>query len=504
MPMYTNEAFKEAVGRFDASLGAVEDYSIAIDRHLTTEHRLIMRRYSLALMPELFTNLKNITEKRTPTEEESEALKDMSGLLAAAGVVIDESERTIKAPKPLTSAMEYATKIHTANHRKERLARESALIMGLSSAEVLVAELARQYFLSNPEKIDDANYKITFAEIATYASIDDARAHIVDRRISDLTHGNVVDWILQVTQFYHAGAGFIDAHKDRLREIGLRRNLLVHNGGVVNSFYVKNADKAVRSSAPIGERLTVSSRYLSQTLDTLRITFLMLVAECWKKALGKGSCDEIASYLNALSYEALSKERWLVSGALSDFVTREKSISSQARLIALFNYWQSLKWSGRFDEVEPTVRDFDITTLGTDYRLAKHALLDERDAFFKELRKAAGAGDFNSLKAYDWPIFREMRKEKQFKAILEPYGILRGTQVSASNRSLAALLFQRTEEAATDTEIEKPAFEFIEKSADEPSPPKIRPATGSARKRPKHPQPKNKNSQKKSSQKRAR
>jgi hypothetical protein len=56
------------------------------------------------------------------------------------------------------------------------------------------------------------------------------------------------------------------AEVDQLVEIHARRNLFVHNGGVVNRRYL---DAVTDTSATFGQRLDVSSEYWAETVEVL-------------------------------------------------------------------------------------------------------------------------------------------------------------------------------------------------------------------------------------------
>jgi hypothetical protein len=84
-------------------------------------------------------------------------------------------------------------------------------------------------------------------------------------------------------------------------------------------------------------------------------------------------------------------------------------------LVAQLNYWQSIKWQNRFDTVRKEIETADFTAKDDLFQLARHALLDESNIFFKRVPELLKNKKLTKQMLAEWPIFREMRKDDRFR-----------------------------------------------------------------------------------------
>jgi len=140
--------------------------------------------------------------------------------------------------------------------------------------------------------------------------------------------------------------------------------------------------------------------------------FVLIAAELWKRL--SPTDGERAKVMNEVAFERLKAERWFVSEGLSFFTLNDKKMSEQNRLIAQLNYWQSVKWQGAFDAVRKEVEGSDFSAKDDLYQLARHALLDDADAFFKSVPILIKNQKLTYEMLATWPIFKEMRKDGRF------------------------------------------------------------------------------------------
>jgi hypothetical protein len=114
----------------------------------------------------------------------------------------------------------------------------------------------------------------------------------------------------------------------------------------------------------------------------------------WKKI---ENVDEgRTALLNNLTITHLTERRWYIAEGLSKFVTNDSGQTEYARMCGLINYWQTFKWSGRFDEVEAQVRAAEFSAKEPAFKLGRFALLGDFEAFFKLLPNVISMGGLDS------------------------------------------------------------------------------------------------------------
>jgi hypothetical protein len=91
------------------------------------------------------------------------------------------------------------------------------------------------------------------------------------------------------------------------------------------------------------------------------------------------------------------------------------------QIIGTLNYWQSLKWQNRFDEVKDQVKTADFSAKDELYQIARHCLLDDEGSFFAMLPDVFRAEKLDMERLTTWPIFREMRKAPGYQKFVSEH-----------------------------------------------------------------------------------
>ena len=299
-----------------------------------------------------------------------------------------------------------------ATYHHQLLYRVS-LITLVSTAEWFVSELLHAFFELHPEALDIDKKSLSFKELTELDSVDGARAYLLDKAIEDVLRGSIEDWLKFLKERLKLSMNYVDQEvREQLVETSQRRNLLVHNGGRINSLYQKRVAEHLRWKGP-SDMVEVPEDYLSERIGTFERAFILIGAELWKKQ--KPSDPKRYNVLFDITWRHLMAERWEIARSLAQFGMNDKQLSESNQLIQLFNYWQCQKWLGCFDEVESEVRKADLSAKEPRFRLGQLALLDNDTDFTNLAKTMIEKNDLTKEALQSWPIFREMRETAAFK-----------------------------------------------------------------------------------------
>lgn len=302
--------------------------------------------------------------------------------------------------------------IEKAKYHHKLLYRVS-LITLVSTAEWFVSELLHAFFELHPEALDIDKKSLSFKELTELDSVDGARAYLLDKVIEDVLRGSIEDWIKFLKERLKLSTNYIDQEvRDQLVETSQRRNLLIHNGGRINSLYQTRVAEHLRWKGP-SDTVEVPEDYLSERIGTFERAFILIGAELWKKQ--EPSDEERYDVLFEITWRHLQAERWEIARSLTKFGMNDKQLSESNQLTQRFNYWQCQKWLGCFDEVESEVREADLSAKEPWFRLGRFALLDNDTAFVNLAKTMIEKNDLTTEELQSWPIFRAMRKKADFK-----------------------------------------------------------------------------------------
>ncbi len=305
--------------------------------------------------------------------------------------------------------------LETAKKHKDLLYR-SSLITLISTVELCLSELLHFYFGRFPDAVGSREKTFSLEDLKLFASIEEAKQHLVESKVENLLRGSLDDWFKFLREQVRLSMGYLENAEPELVEIAQRRNLLVHNGGRANSIYLSKVPQQLRENVAAGDLLKVEPAYLNAALDQFELVFILIGAELWKKLDSKD--NDRAETLISITFHHLLNERWKISEGLSYFVIKDKQISEKNQLYGQLNYWQSLKWQGRYDAVKTEVEQADFTAKDPLYQLALLSLMDRTDEFFSLLPKVLQSGGLSRDDLATWPIFRNMRTHDKYQSFM--------------------------------------------------------------------------------------
>lgn len=290
---------------------------------------------------------------------------------------------------------------------------ESSLISLITYFELLISNLIREYLEVNPYILNINEKHLTFELLSQLDSIDDALTHIKENEIEKLMYKGFKEWLVFLEQKIGIKEKLIGEEKDNINELINRRHLLIHNGGIVNTNYLKRVEIGDKNSdLKIGEKVVVDEQYLLKNLERIKRFGTILALNIWRSALKKS--DYRLAYLIDSSYEFIKNEEYLLARYFSRFLETEK-IDEDFKLLAKINYWQTYKWNDEFDKVKKEIEEFDFSAKAKKYQISKLALLDENQEIIDDIINRGLPEGIEVDDLQSWPLFTNLRKHEKYK-----------------------------------------------------------------------------------------
>ncbi|ALE06951.1 hypothetical protein AL755_18285 [Arthrobacter sp. ERGS1:01] len=223
-----------------------------------------------------------------------------------------------------------------------------------------------------------------------------------------LLRGGFDDWMEWFGKKRNIKVPGVTEDAGALVEIFQRRHLLVHNGGVVNKFYLS---KVSGPELPVlGDRLHVGTQYLENSVDELTVAGVKLSFSLLQKmAPNEVDLEELSHRLEHLSFDLLSAGYFRPVFSLNDWHLGFVK-DSERRLIVMVNKWIAMKKMGLAERVCIEVAEWDTATLSGTYRLAKLALIDDNAAAYSLVKAMISAGELRRESWRDWPLLEGVRE----------------------------------------------------------------------------------------------
>jgi hypothetical protein len=383
------------------------------------EHRLIVGAFDIAKKIE-------VEEDETQKTELQNQLKSVfDGQLIKAipldkdKVEIDGKDNeglpdfAIAVPVSLSPRIDQAMKApRKTNHQKDLLYK-NAFIGLLSSVEWFYSQVLHFYYDKHPEAAGLKKKTMTLEDLKTFGTVPEAEKFLIDSKIEEVFRAGFDAWMEILKDEVKLKLPYVRPFYNELLEVYQRRNLLVHNGGIVNSIYISKVSSEICNGLMIGDKLTITSEYLENAICKLHIVFTLIAAELWKKL--EPIEESRADILNAIAYRNMIQERWEVSEWLSCFIKDDENLKSRVKTVGQLNFWLSRKKRGNRELVIGEVLKADYTDKSLRYQLAVSALTDNKEEFFELLPETLRTKSLEVEELLEFPIFDEMRNTTEFE-----------------------------------------------------------------------------------------
>ena len=324
----------------------------------------------------------------------------------------DQPSFTIQVSGPQSSDFDQA--MAEVGQAKERvsLLYQNSLISLISAVECFLSQIIHTYYDAVPDAMSDKDKVFSFDDLSNFDSVEDARLYLIEKKVTDLMRGSFTDWI----SFFRSQAGlsmsYLDPFMDTLVETCERRNLLVHNAGIVNSIYLSKVSAELRKGKRKGNKLHLTRKYLDQRIDYFELYSILIVSELWKKLKPEDhSRSDILSYVG---YRHILQARWGITEGIGYLMMQDKKMKEPARLVGALNYWLAVKRQGRWDEVKKQAEAEDFSAKGARYQLGHLALLEKKKAFFDLVPVALSGKEISLDELREFPILEDMRRDRRF------------------------------------------------------------------------------------------
>jgi hypothetical protein len=416
--------FKKAILQYTSNLEALRDFVSVLTSFLQQHENQLLEERAQELLPFAAILEKILLEddkvdNRTPlSERHQERLREL-------GEVVTEDtgkgkKRTHFAFHDSVNESSFvdAMSAYLKVHKKRELLSESSLLTLVSQAEWFQSQVISLYFRQFPDTLGPIGEPLVASEwqkpdIAR-SIIDDAIAQEVDR----LTRGSLELRVAYLRDKIGVRLSEIKSSEQDLFEIHLRRNVIVHNGGIINAGYVRRVPRDRHREIDEHGKVRVSPEYLDRAVNFCEQAFLCVACELWRKCNRQSS--ERGDLFLTLASDALSAGRWTVAETLSEIVKDdEKAYSERIRMMALINYWQSFKWRGQFEKVKKDVTRYDFSAKQLLFRAGQAALLDDVPAVLRVIPELAADKAITRHSLETWPIFQEVRKAETFRTVVD-------------------------------------------------------------------------------------
>lgn len=403
--------FKKEILEFSFNLESLREFVELVDTHLKDKSLEEMKEDPMSFAPLILVMNKTHPEKFPLKEEiKSKLINSLSGELEVTSEKSNEDRTTFTLNVNNNDSSKIKASMDKISKKQKRSSSlyQSALISVISYVEWFLAQLIHSYYRSNPNAIGIKDKQLSLNDLFELGSIDDAKKYLIDSKVESIMRSSLDDWIKFLKEQVGLSMGYIKESKPALIEACQRRNLYVHNGGVINSIYIKNCGFS-NEEYSIGSQLDSDSDYIEATISAFERSFILIAAELWKK--NEPSNEDRFTILHKILYSHICNGRYEIAASLACFLYNDKKQKESKLLMAKVNYWQAIKWNGGFEDIKEEIENTDFSAKDEIYLLSKHVLLDQFEEACDLLPFLIKHNKLSLDNVSDQPIFKELIKQ---------------------------------------------------------------------------------------------
>ncbi|MDP3304761.1 MAG: hypothetical protein Q8S15_01615 [Erysipelotrichaceae bacterium] len=305
----------------------------------------------------------------------------------------------------------------------------SSLLTLVNNYEYLVSQVFSDIIVTKFETIEIDKKTISFNDLMKIGDIDEAKSHLIMEIINDQMRKSNVDWIKAISKYTNTKMHEkLTSETSIVNEIFQRRHIIVHNGGVVNAYYMSNVVESLRKDVKKGKKIQVSREYVENSIRNILILGLSVIFYYWQHIEPQNYGDRFSLFHN-IAYDKLKANNLITADLLFDLINTETNkFNGEDKLLHCINASQTKKWLGDKNYAKK-LNETDFSLAHDNHKMCIAILNDNFDEANKHLKKIIESKDHkdhefsDDLTFYlDWPIFREYQKSEQFKILVKELG----------------------------------------------------------------------------------
>lgn len=294
--------------------------------------------------------------------------------------------------------------------------------------DAFLGKLLNVIYLNDEKLLKGISREISLSDLLEFSDLRSVKIAMLNKEIETVRRDSYIDQFSTLEKKFKIELKKF-AEWSAFVELSQRRNIIMHNGGIVIEQYISVCRKEGYSfgeETNIGDHLNVSYNYFKNASRILSKVGLMLAYTLWSKNFPK-DMSLIHDSLNETIYNSLLNKQWEFVSELGDFVFSQpmmRGISEINHKVRIINYCIGLKFSGKNSAVMKVIDSVDWSANYRDFKLAIEVLRENYNEAITIMKSIGKNGEIIYQHCYHtWPLFTQFREEQEFyDAYFEIYG----------------------------------------------------------------------------------
>lgn len=291
--------------------------------------------------------------------------------------------------------------------------------------DAFIGRLLTAIYQARPDLMRGISREISLADLLQFKDIEAACRGLLEKEIETFRRDSYIDQFSALESKFSLKTLRNFPEWKEFVEFCQRRNILVHNDGVVSEQYLAVCKREGVSLPPdtvAGARIGATNKGLARLIGVMSKLGYMLGHTLWSKVF-PDQLEQMHQSLHLTIYAYLEDGRWTTAKYLADFALTDpmtKGMKEATRRMIVVNSAIARKFSGDESGAQKILDASDWSAAMPEFRLAVAVLKDDFEGAGQILRKIGKSGEIlNQWGYYNWPLFNKFRDREEFYRIYE-------------------------------------------------------------------------------------
>ncbi|MCX6233646.1 MAG: hypothetical protein NT175_02835 [Bacteroidetes bacterium] len=348
---------------------------------------------------------------------EKKRIKKETGTIQDSTQKSDEEEDIISLTLRDNIIFEELEKNLVVSRLAYKVIPRSLFVCLISQFDASFNKLIKKIFELYPEKLSSSEKALTYSQIIDFKTLDQVKEYVVEKEIESVlreNHSYHFEWLekklgMPLRKDLTVWPSFI--------ELTERRNLFVHNDGLVSNQYITTCRKhsiKLDKNIKVGQTLPLSPDYFQSAYECLYELAVKLTHVIWRKLL-PDELENADEALNDICYDLIQEENYKLADILLFFATDilQKHYNEQTLNVFIINKALSKYLANNKKESTEILDKKDWSASNNTFKLAVNVLKEDYNQAF-ELMELIGDSDIPRHAYQIWPLFKKIREKPDF------------------------------------------------------------------------------------------
>lgn len=294
------------------------------------------------------------------------------------------------------------------------LLEQSIIIMLVIRFEEIISHLF-DYLINKYQNAYLPEKRIKYSVIME-TGIENITKLFVKQEVESIMRENISCWLKLIADKHTIDFNILDDYLDEYYELYYRRNIIVHNNGIVNDDYIKGVKEGFRRGLKLGDKAVLTAEYLENAISLSSIIIYGIFISLLK-IMDNGK--DFIGVLFTLGFEHMLDSEWEIGKFIFRYLSRYKDQTSIEKTQSLINYWICIKNRDGLDNIYRDVENADFTAMQNEFKIAKLMVLDNFDEANELIERSFPI--FNASSFETWPLFIQYRQSPQYDILRESH-----------------------------------------------------------------------------------